>query len=96
MTGADDPWPELPYAAWQPTLTTLHMWAQIVGKVKLELTPFLNEWWNVTFAAMARGLTTSVNTLISKSPIRRQPLRGFRASGGHVVAGHDFDSVEDD
>jgi hypothetical protein len=37
----------------------LHMWAQIVGKVKLELTPFLNEWWNVTFAVTARGLTTS-------------------------------------
>jgi hypothetical protein len=35
------------------------MWTQIVGKVKLELTPFLNEWWNVTFAVTARGLTTS-------------------------------------
>src|SRR5206468_9695105 len=35
------------------------MWAQIVGKVKLELTPFLNDWWNVTFAVTARGLTTS-------------------------------------
>jgi Family of unknown function (DUF5996) len=55
----DDIWPALPYAAWQPTLDTLHMWTQIVGKVKLELTPFLNEWWNVTFAVTARGLTTS-------------------------------------
>jgi Family of unknown function (DUF5996) len=53
-------WPSLPYAEWQPTLTTLHMWTQIVGKVKLELTPFLNEWWNVTFALTARGLTTSL------------------------------------
>jgi hypothetical protein len=42
---------------------------------------------DITFAATARGLTTSANTLILKSPIRRQPLRGFRASGGHVVAG---------
>jgi Family of unknown function (DUF5996) len=56
----DDVWPLLPYAEWEPTLTTLHMWTQIVGKVKLELTPFLNDWWNVTFAVTARGLTTSL------------------------------------
>jgi hypothetical protein len=31
------------------------MWTQIAGKVKLELTPFLNEWWNVSFAVTARG-----------------------------------------
>jgi hypothetical protein len=55
----DDVWPALPYAESKPTLTTLHMWTQIVGKVKLELTPFLNDWWNVTFALTARGLTTS-------------------------------------
>jgi hypothetical protein len=52
-------WPALPYADWQPTLDTVHMWTQVVGKVKLALTPFLNEWWNVTFALTARGLTTS-------------------------------------
>src|ERR1700737_2330617 len=55
----DDVWPALAYADWQPTLITLHMWMQIVGKVKLELTPFLNDWWNVTFTLTARGLTTS-------------------------------------
>ena len=56
----DDPvWPALPYADWKPTLDTLHMWMQIVGKVKLELSPFLNEWWNVAFAVTPRGLTTS-------------------------------------
>ena len=55
----DDMWPALPYADWKKTCTTLHMWMQIVGKVKLELTPFLNEWWNVAFAVTARGLTTS-------------------------------------
>jgi len=56
----DDPvWPALPYAEWQTTLTTLHMWLQIVGKVKLELTPFLNDWWNVAFRVTARGLTTA-------------------------------------
>ena len=54
----DDVWPALPYASWKSTLDTLHMWAQIVGKVKLALTPFLNDWWNVAFAVNARGLTT--------------------------------------
>ena len=58
-TDNDDGWPALPYADWKHTCTTLHMWTQIVGKVKLELTPFLNEWWNVAFAVTARGLTTS-------------------------------------
>src|SRR2546426_10875455 len=52
-------WPALPYHAWQDTRETLHMWTQIVGKVKLELTPFLNEWWNVAFAVTPRGLTTA-------------------------------------
>src|SRR5215471_12311980 len=59
---ADDDfaWPSLPYAAWQPTLETLHMWTQVVGKVQLAVTPFLNEWWNVTFRVTARGLTTPI------------------------------------
>ena len=52
-------WPALPYAEWTDTLETLHMWTQIVGKVKLELAPFLNEWWHVGFTVTARGLTTS-------------------------------------
>jgi Family of unknown function (DUF5996) len=55
----DDVWPALPYGEWQQTLATVHMWTQIVGKVKLELSPFLNEWWNVAFAVTARGLTTA-------------------------------------
>jgi Family of unknown function (DUF5996) len=52
-------WPALPYAEWKDTLDTLHMWTQIVGKLKLELSPFLNEWWQVAFTVTARGLTTS-------------------------------------
>jgi uncharacterized protein DUF5996 len=51
-------WPSLPLAEWQDTLHTLHMWTQIVGKVKLELTPFLNQWWNIGLYVSARGLTT--------------------------------------
>jgi hypothetical protein len=52
-------WPALPYLAWKDTLETLHMWTQVVGKVKLELVPFLNHWWQVGFTVTARGLTTS-------------------------------------
>jgi len=52
-------WPALPYDTWKPTLDTVHMWTQIVGKVKLELNPFLNQWWEVAFFVTARGLTTS-------------------------------------
>jgi hypothetical protein len=55
----DEVWPALPYAEWKETLSTLHMWTQVVGKVKLKLTPFLNDWWNVTFLVTPRGLTTS-------------------------------------
>jgi uncharacterized protein DUF5996 len=56
----DARWPALPYADWKSTQATLHMWMQVVGKVKLALTPFLNDWWNVTFFLTARGMTTSV------------------------------------
>src|SRR5207248_6118198 len=56
---AGEIWPALPYEAWKDSLDTLHMWTQIVGKVKLELVPFLNEWWQVAFTVTARGLTTS-------------------------------------
>ena len=51
-------WPELPYEAWKDTRDTLHLWMQIVGKVKLELCPFLNQWWEVSFHLTARGLNT--------------------------------------
>jgi hypothetical protein len=50
--------PALPLDEWRATQETLHLWTQVVGKVKLELTPFLNEWWNVAFAITPRGLTT--------------------------------------
>jgi len=54
-----DPWPELPWRDWQPTVSTLHMWAQIVGKVRLALSPPLNHWWHIPLYLTARGLTTS-------------------------------------
>jgi hypothetical protein len=58
-SGLAEIWPALPYEEWKDTLDTLHMWTQIVGKVKLELVPFLNEWWQVGFTVTARGLTTA-------------------------------------
>jgi len=52
-------WPELPYAAWKDTRDTLHLWTQVVGKVRLALTPWLNHSWHAALYVTARGLTTS-------------------------------------
>ena len=52
-------WPELPYAAWKDTRDTLHLWTQVVGKIRLTLTPWLNHSWHVALSVTARGLTTS-------------------------------------
>ena len=53
------PWPELPTAAWRETYETLHLWTQIVGKIRLARAPWLNHSWQVTLYVTARGLTTS-------------------------------------
>ncbi len=55
----EESWPELPLAAWLDTYTTLHMWTQVVGKVRLALSPRMNHWWEVPLYVNARGLTTS-------------------------------------
>src|SRR5262250_1934154 len=52
-------WPELPYAAWKDTCETLRLWTQIVGKIRLAQTPWLNHSWHVALYVTARGLTTS-------------------------------------
>jgi hypothetical protein len=52
-------WPELKFSDWQDTLATLHMWTQVVGKIRLVQTPLVNHWWNVPLYVSARGLTTS-------------------------------------
>src|SRR5882724_7963633 len=52
-------WPELNYADWKETCATLHMWTQIVGKIRLTLTPWTNHSWHVTLYVTSRGLTTS-------------------------------------
>src|SRR5277367_6103661 len=52
-------WPALPFAEWKDTCATLHMWTQIVGKVRLAQSPLINHWWEVPLYVYARGLTTS-------------------------------------
>jgi hypothetical protein len=59
MNNAPSPWPELPLANWSESCETLHRWSQIVGKVRMALTPLVNHWWNVTLYVTSRGLTTS-------------------------------------
>ncbi len=54
----DGRWPALPLGSWRETYATLHMWAQVVGKVALALTPRSNHYWNVAMLLTARGLTT--------------------------------------
>jgi hypothetical protein len=57
---SDCSWPELPYAAWKDTYATLHLWTQIVGKIRLAQTPWVNHSWHVTLYVSPRGLTTSL------------------------------------
>ncbi|HEV2708121.1 MAG TPA: DUF5996 family protein [Pyrinomonadaceae bacterium] len=55
----NESWPALPFEEWQETCETLHMWTQVVGKIRLALTPLVNHWWNVPLYISSRGLTTS-------------------------------------
>ncbi|HEX8904062.1 MAG TPA: DUF5996 family protein [Longimicrobiaceae bacterium] len=56
---AEAAWPVLELDAWEPTRDTLHLWTQVVGKVRLALAPPVNHWWHVPLYVSARGLTTS-------------------------------------
>ena len=60
MSTLETPWPALPVERWQGTRDTAHLWTQIVGKVRLALTPLVNHWWNTTLYLDGRGLTTSL------------------------------------
>jgi hypothetical protein len=55
----NEAWPALPLEQWEDTRATLHMWTQIVGKIRLEQTPLVNHWWNVPLYVSAHGLTTT-------------------------------------
>ncbi len=59
VADSSESWPALPLSAWADTYATLHMWTQIVGKVRLALSPRVNHWWEVPLYVSARGLTTS-------------------------------------
>ncbi len=58
-TDRSEAWPGLPLSEWADTYATLHMWSQIVGKVRLALSPRVNHWWEVPLYVSGRGLTTS-------------------------------------
>ena len=82
------PWPELPYAAWKDTCATLQLWTQVVGKVRLALTPWLNHSWHVALYVTARGLTTSPipygGASSRSSSISSTMCCGCARSDGHV------------
>ena len=59
MSSNHDAWPAIPYDAWRDTCATLHMWTQIVGKIRLVREPWMNHSWQATLYLTARGLTTS-------------------------------------
>jgi len=59
MTDLSETWPPLPYEAWKDTLETLHLWTQVVGKVRLTQSPWVNHSWHVTLYVTSRGLSTS-------------------------------------
>jgi hypothetical protein len=77
MVEKAEKWPALPYVAWKDTSETLHLWTQIVGKVKLALSPIENHWWHVTLFLTARGLTTG-------------PVPGNGGHGGSFEVQFDF------
>jgi hypothetical protein len=58
MTRADE-WPGLPFSEWRDTCATLHMWTQVIGKIRLAQAPLINHWWQVPLYVTSRGLTTS-------------------------------------
>ena len=60
MTDTGAAWPELTLTAWQDTRDTVHLWTQVVGKIRMALEPMLNHWWQVPLYVSGRGLTTSL------------------------------------
>ena len=73
-------WPKLTYLEWSDTLDTLHLWMQVAGKVKLELAPFVNHWWEVAFYVSATGLSSGA------IPFGRQVLQVDFDFLNHVCA----------
>lgn len=59
MSASANAWPSLPYAEWRDTRVTLHLWTQVIGKIRLAQAPMVNHWWQTALYVTARGLTTS-------------------------------------
>src|SRR3546814_1500246 len=75
MNDANTPWPELPPPdAWADTFATVHMWVQIVGKIRLALSPWLNHSWGSTLHVTANGLPTSPIPRSEEHTSELQPL----------------------
>ena len=72
-------WPDLTYSAWRETLETLHLWTQIVGKVRLSLTPWVNHGWQVPLYVTARGLGTSPIPIGAARPCSPSPCSSMIA-----------------
>jgi Family of unknown function (DUF5996) len=53
-----NPWPAIPLAEWEDTRATLHLWSQVIGKIKLRRAPLVNHWWSVALQLTSRGWTT--------------------------------------
>ena len=80
FTAKPESWPALPLEAWQDTYATLHMWTQIVGKVRLALSPLINHWWEVPLYVSARGLLLPPFRIARHL---RSGIRFSRSQSGH-------------
>jgi Family of unknown function (DUF5996) len=69
-SNTDDTWPSLPLDTWSDTYATLHLWTQIVGKIRLAQSPWVNHSWHATLYVTARGLTTRFSRI--HSALRRR------------------------
>src|ERR1700757_2340310 len=83
-------WPELNYQDWKDTCATLHMWMQIVGKIRLVQTPWTNHSWHVTLYVTSRGLTTSpiphgAETFEIRFDFIDHNLRILKSDGGQAM-----------
>jgi hypothetical protein len=78
-----DAWPDLPWDAWKETCTTMHRWMQIIGKIRLELAPMVNHWWQVPLYVTPRGLTTSAIPFHSRI---FQIDFDFQSHGMHILS----------
>jgi hypothetical protein len=87
-------WPDLTLSEWEGTKDALHLWTQVVGKVRLALEPMINHWWQVPLYVSARGLTTSLMhagglgvEMEFDFRAHRLEVRTTRGSSGHVALG---------